>query len=83
VPTVAIVDGVQIQFYWNDHPPPHFHAVIGGATALIEIRSLSVIEGDLPAGKLKGVLRWAEDHRRQLDAAWKAAERKQKLSKIE
>jgi hypothetical protein len=24
--TVAIVDGIKIQFYNEEHPPPHFHA---------------------------------------------------------
>jgi hypothetical protein len=27
VPTVAIVEGVKVQFYAQEHPPPHFHAV--------------------------------------------------------
>ena len=26
VPTVAIIDGVRIEFYFDEHPPPHFHA---------------------------------------------------------
>jgi hypothetical protein len=26
VPVVAIVDGVKIEFYPDEHPPPHFHA---------------------------------------------------------
>jgi hypothetical protein len=26
VPTVAIIDGVKIDFYFDEHPPPHFHA---------------------------------------------------------
>jgi hypothetical protein len=24
--TVAIIDGVRIEFYFDEHPPPHFHA---------------------------------------------------------
>ena len=26
MPVVAIVDGVKIEFYPDEHPPPHFHA---------------------------------------------------------
>ncbi len=26
MPTIAIVDGVKIQMFYNDHIPPHFHA---------------------------------------------------------
>jgi len=28
MPVVALVDGVKIAFYANEHPPPHFHAMI-------------------------------------------------------
>ena len=28
MPTVAIIAGVKIQFYPDEHPPPHFHARI-------------------------------------------------------
>jgi hypothetical protein len=27
MPVVAIVDGVKIEFYPDEHPPPHFHAL--------------------------------------------------------
>jgi hypothetical protein len=27
MPTVAIIEGVKIQFYPDEHLPPHFHAV--------------------------------------------------------
>jgi hypothetical protein len=43
MPTIAIVDGVKIQMFYDDHAPPHFHAIIGGEEALIAIRSLDVI----------------------------------------
>ena len=32
----------------QDHPPPHFHALYAEHEALIDIRTLEVIEGDLP-----------------------------------
>ena len=31
MPTVAVVEGVKVQFFFDDHPPPHFHAEIGWA----------------------------------------------------
>jgi hypothetical protein len=30
MPTIAIVDGVKIQMFYDDHTPPHFHAIISG-----------------------------------------------------
>jgi hypothetical protein len=28
MPTVAIVEGIRIRFYSDEHPPPHLHAVL-------------------------------------------------------
>jgi hypothetical protein len=39
VPVVAIVDGVKIEFYPDEHPPPHFHARYAEFVAQIEIRT--------------------------------------------
>jgi hypothetical protein len=51
MPTVAIVDGVRIQFYPRDHPPPHFHAEFAEYRATIDIRSLRVVRGSLARGE--------------------------------
>jgi hypothetical protein len=45
--------------FWNDHGPPHFHAVYGGGEAVIDIRTLKVREGHLPRRALSLVLEWA------------------------
>jgi len=70
MPTIAIVDGVKIQMFYDDHTPPHFHAVIGGAEVLISIRSLDVIRGSLPPAKLRRVMAWARRHQSRLALNW-------------
>ncbi len=40
MPTVAIVDGVKIVFYTNEHPPPHFHAKVAEHHAVFRIDPL-------------------------------------------
>ena len=45
MPTVANVEGVQIVFYANEHPPLNFHARFAEHRAQIEIASLSVLLG--------------------------------------
>lgn len=45
MPTIAIIDGVKIQMFYDDHTPPHFHAIIGDQEVLIAIRTLDVIRG--------------------------------------
>ena len=40
MPAVAIVDGVKIMFYANEHPPAHFHAKIAEFQTVVDIDSL-------------------------------------------
>jgi hypothetical protein len=70
MPTIAIVDGVKIQMFYNDHTPAHFHAILGGDEVLVAIRSLDVIRGALPSTKLRRVLAWASDHQGELALNW-------------
>jgi hypothetical protein len=70
MPTVAIVEGVNIQFFAREHPPPHFHAVFAEYRAQIDIRSLDVLRGSLPPAKLAVVVSWAETRREALMHAW-------------
>ncbi|MDE3177503.1 MAG: DUF4160 domain-containing protein [Pseudomonadota bacterium] len=70
MPTVAVVDGVAIRFYPDEHAPPHFHAVFAEHAAQIRIAPLEVLNGSLPASKLKAVLTWAGQNREGLMDAW-------------
>jgi hypothetical protein len=82
VPVVAIVDGVKIEFYPDEHPPPHFHARHAEFVAQIEIRTNRVLRGSLPPAKLNRVLSWAARHQAGLMNAWSAVEELRKPEKI-
>ena len=82
MPTVAIVEGVRIRFYAEEHPPPHFHAVFAEYSAQIEIESLRVLNGRLPPAKLAVVLSWAETRQDVLLRTWHTAIAKEKPEKI-
>jgi hypothetical protein len=82
MPTVAIVDGVKIQFYPDEHAPPHFHAVIAERVAQIRIDPPSILRGSLPHAKVRSTLRWAAEHREALSRAWLAVEEGRKPEKI-
>lgn len=56
MPVVAMVDGVRIEFYPDEHPPPHFHARIAEHVAQVEIRTGRVLRGSLPPAKLGRVV---------------------------
>lgn len=70
MPTIAIVDGVKIRMFYNDHTPPHFHAILGDDEVLIAIRSLDVMRGTLPPAKLRRILAWASEHQGELALNW-------------
>jgi hypothetical protein len=82
MPTVAVIDGVRIELYADEHPPPHFHARYAEHVAQIEIGSGRVIKGSLPHPQLRKVLDWACSKTPQLTEAWAALERKQKPGRI-
>jgi len=83
MPTVAIVDGVAIRFYPDEHPPPHFHAVFAEFVAQIQIAPPEVLRGSLPPTKLKAVLAWAAQNREGLIEAWAGLEAGRKPRRLQ
>jgi len=82
MPTLSTFYGILIQMFWNDHAPPHFHAIYSGEEVLIDIRTLDVIEGRLPRRALALVLEWAQEHRAELLEDWELCAHKQSPKKI-
>ena len=70
MPRVAEFEGIVVYIYFNEHVPPHFHAICGDDEAVIGIESLALVEGSLPAAKLKRALAWARDNQGLLRAKW-------------
>ena len=58
MPVVAVVDGVKGAFYANEHPPAHFHVLYAEHRAVVEIASLTIVAGALPAAKRRTILAW-------------------------
>jgi hypothetical protein len=56
MPTLSTFYGILIQMFWQDHPPPHFHALYAEHEALIDIQTMDVIAGSLPRRALALVL---------------------------
>ena len=82
MPTVAIVEGVRIRLYADEHPPPHFHAVYAEFSAQIEIGSLRVMNGSLPPATLSVVLSWAMARQDVLKRTWDIVTAGEKPEKI-
>lgn len=83
MPTISIFYGILIQMFWNDHAPPHFHASYGEYKGIIDIKTLQMLEGDLPRRALNLILDWAELHQNELLIDWELCVKKQMPNKIE
>lgn len=83
MPTISMFRGIKIYMNWNDHFPPHFHAVYAGKETIISIDDIAVIDGDIPSKQLKMVLGWAAFHQDELQENWKRAVLNQELFEIE
>jgi hypothetical protein len=82
MPVVAIIDGVKIMFFFDDHAPPHFHVEFAEYKAQIRLDTLDVLEGRLPAPKMEAVRKWASIRRAALFAAWRSAGARRNPGKI-
>jgi len=75
--------GIVIKMFFDDHNPPHIHAQYSGDLAIININSLGVISGRLPARALGLVVEWASLQREELLSLWQKASKLEQLHKIE
>lgn len=82
MPTISTFYGILIQMFWNDHAPPHFHALYAEDEVLINIRTLEVLEGSMPRRALALVLEWAQEHRAELLEDWELCAHNQHPKKI-
>lgn len=71
MPTISIFFGIVVQMYWNDHNPPHLHALYQGHKAILEIRTGKVIGGTMPLGAQRMLREWTLRHQDELMANWK------------
>jgi hypothetical protein len=83
MPEISRFYGIVIRMYFNDHNPPHFHAIYGGEQAQIDIHSLAVIDGHLPPRALGLVIEWASQHQDELVEDWNRARSQQPLQRID
>lgn len=82
MPEIARFLGIVIGMFFNEHGPPHFHAVYGEYKITVEIES-QMVRGEFPPRALRLVLEWTGLHKQELLADWELARRRKPLAKIE
>jgi hypothetical protein len=83
MPEICRFYGIVIKMYFDDHNPPHFHAEYAGDVALIDVNTLAVFSGRLPARAQALVTEWAKLHQKELLSDWQKAKSLEPLDKIE
>lgn len=83
MPRICSFYGIVIVMYFDDHPPPHFHARFGEHEAQVAIATGDVLHGSLPRSASRLVKEWTTLRRAELFDDWQRAERAEPLVSIE
>lgn len=83
MPELSRFYGIVVQVYYGDHPPPHVHASYGEHAAVLDVETLALIEGRLPARALGLLIEWATLHQAELREAFRKAANLERPAKID
>lgn len=83
MPELSRFFGIIIRMYYDDHSPPHFHAIYGMQEIQIGIDPITILNGKIPRRALSMVLEWAAIHQQDLLKNWYRVEENQATLKIE
>ena len=83
MPEISRFLGMSILMYFDDHNPPYFHVRYNDYRAIISIKDLAILEGELPARVLGLVIEWAGLHKNELLENWDLVKETGKWFKIE
>lgn len=82
MPEISRFLGMVIAMYYRDHNPPHFHVRYNQYKAIVSIKDLAILDGELPPKVLGLVMEWASLHKPELMEDWKLAEELAELKPI-
>lgn len=82
MPEISRFFGIIIRMYFDDHDPPHFHAIYSEDEAQISISPIRVLRGDLPTRATSMVLEWAALHQNELMDNWQRLHSNQPAQKV-
>lgn len=65
----------RLQLREKDHEPMHVHLVGGDVNVRIDLASLQIVAGTMPAALKREVMAWLREHRVELIKEWKSWQR--------
>jgi len=70
MPEISRFLGIVILMYFDEHNPPYFHVKYNDYKAVMEIKTLNILAGNLPVKVRNLVAEWAELHQLELLEMW-------------
>lgn len=83
MPEISRFFGIIIRMYFDDHYPPHLHAIYGEHEAQVAVNPITVLRGELPRRAESMVIEWAALHQGELVENWRRLRNDQPAQKIE
>ena len=80
MPEISRFYGITIKMYFsqNEHNTPHIHIIYDKYSAAMDIRTLNIIDGNIPEKAYNMVKEWVEINKKELLNIWNS----QKFKKI-
>ena len=82
MPEISRFYGIVRRMFYNDHVPPHFHAIYGEHELIVGVSPIAILEGDAPARVRSMVLEWAALNQTSLMGDWERCRRGEVPEKI-
>ncbi|MCD7959527.1 MAG: DUF4160 domain-containing protein [Ruminococcus sp.] len=82
MPTISMFYGILIRMFYDDHNPPHIHAIYGDCKASFTLDG-ELLDGNLPNKQRKLVEAWIAIHQDELAANWQLAQSGEPIFRIE
>ena len=82
MPEISLFLGIIIFMNFNEYNPPHFHVRYNEFLASIDIKTLGLIDGKLPAKVHALVVEWAEVYQSELLNNWDSMQKSGQFNKI-
>lgn len=79
MPVISRFYGMVAKMYLlgKEHNPPHIHFLYGERNGVIDLQTLSLMEGDLPSKALSMALEWTRKYQNDLLNMWQTQQFRQ------
>ena len=82
MPIISTFFGIVIRMFYEEHPPPHFHAEYQGQQGKFGFDGIMTVGNIRSKTVLRLIREWANLHPAELEANWERATAKTPLDRI-